>query len=243
MDFSYQEESTEGFAPESAVVRSESFSGAQDPVTASGVPGVAANASGDEPAENNDRSVSQIRNYEVDRTVSYRRQDGFNLSRVNVAVVLNSEVDGFAGEGADVRLEAVRQLLLNAAGIELGRGDEVAVQALPFVEDDEQLIAESLLPGPQSAQARIAIMVVGALMLLFLIGGVFFWIRRIRDQRQKEEMTREIAMLAGRDGAEIASQGSGDNEFRSADRVRDLARSNPEQVAGILERWIKEGDQ
>ena len=242
MDFSYLEESTEGFAPDSAVVRSESLSGVQDAVTASGVPGVEANQSVAESVDNNDRSISQIRNYEVDRTVSFRRQDGFNLSRVNVAVVLNSDVDGFNGEDAAVQLTAVRQLLLNAAGIEPSRGDEVAVQALPFVGGIELLSTEDLLRGADSGRSSLSLMLAGLLVLVIVIGSVFFWLRRRNELKQKEEMTREIAMLAGRDGAEITGDG-GDVEFRSADRVRDLARSNPEQVAGILERWIKEGDQ
>ena len=242
MDFSYQEVSTEGFAPESAVVRSESFSGVQDSAVASGVPGVAANQSTEEPFDN-ERSVSQIRNYEVDRTVSYRRQDGFNLSKVNVAVVLNSDVAGFGGEAADAQLTVVRELLLNAAGIELSRGDEVAVQALPFVGGIELRASEDLLLGPEGSQSRIVLMLLGLLIVVIVVGSVFFWLRRRSELKQKEEMTREIAMLAGRDGAEIAGASGGDVEFRSADRVRDLARSNPEQVAGILERWIKEGDQ
>ena len=242
MDFSYLEESTEGFAPESAVVRSESFSGAQDSVPASGVPGVEANQAGAVPTDNNERSISQIRNYEVDRTVSFRRQDGFSLSRVNVAVVLNSEVDGFSGEDAAAQLTAVRQLLLNAAGIESSRGDEVAVQAMPFVGGIELLTSEDLLLGTESGRGRIILMLVGLLVLAIIVGLVFFWIRRRNELKQKEEMTREIAMLAGRDGADIAGNNN-EIEFRSADRVRDLARSNPEQVAGILERWIKDGDQ
>lgn len=243
MDFSYQEVSTEGFAPESAVVRSESFSGVQEPVVASGVPGVEANQTVEDPSDNDGRSVSQIRNYEVDRTVSYRRQDGFNLSKVNVAVVLNSGIDGFSGEEAAVQLTAVRELLLSAAGIESSRGDEIAVQALPFVSEIELRTPEDLLLGTEGGQGRIVLMLLGLLVLIVVAGSVFFWLRRRSELKQKEEMTREIAMLAGRDGAEISGENGSDVEFRSADRVRDLSRSNPEQVAGILERWIKEGDQ
>ena len=243
IDFSYLEESTEGFDPDSAVLRSESYSGNTDANgKAGGVPGVAANNGSDEGQNAADISESRVRNFELDRTLRFRRQDAFVLKRVNVAVMLNSAVADLDGEAADDMLQAVNELLLNAAGIDQGRGDQVAVRALPFVKSAANS-SLSTAAGPMSSGNRWLFIVIGALVIL--LGGIALlavWLRKRKEQKQKDEMAREIAMLAGEES--VVNSGSGANsEFHSADRVRDLARSNPEQIAGILERWIKEGDQ
>ena len=242
-DFSYQEESTEGFDPDSAVLRSESYTGNTDANgQAGGVPGVAANNGSGEGQPVADLSESRVRNFELDRTLRYRRQDAFVLNRVNVAVMLNSSVAGLDGDSSGDMLQAVNELLLNAAGIDQGRGDQVAVRALPFVES-ATTSSMGAVSGQMNSGNKWLYMLIG--VAVFLLGGIailVFWLRKRKEQKQKDEMAREIAMLAGEES--VVQSGSGANgEYHSADRVRDLARSNPEQVAGILERWIKEGDQ
>ncbi len=243
IDFSYQEESVEGFDPDSAVLRSESYSGNTDTrEQAGGVPGVVANNGTDQAQSETDVSESRVRNYELDRTLRYKRQDAFILNRVNVAVMLNSEVAGLSGESRTDMLAAVNDLLLNAAGIDQTRGDRVAVKALPFVDIDKLAAMEEMAAKSAQGGSLKYIVAAGAALLLIFAGLLVFWLRKRREQQQKEEMAKEIALLAG-DEAVVQSGSAGSGEFQSADRIRDLARSNPEQIAGILERWIKEGDK
>ena len=243
VDFSYQEESTEGFDPNSAVLRSESYSGNTDAQgQAGGVPGVAANngSEGGQPVA--DVSESRVRNFELDRTLRYKRQDAFTLSQVNVAVMLNSSVAGLDGDSADDMLLAVNELLLNAAGIDQARGDQVAVRALPFVATAVLMPGESVIGQATGGNGWIYIIVAAAVFLLVIAGLLLFWLRNRREQKQKKEMARELALLAGEESV-VQNDSAGGVDMYSADRVRDLAKSNPEQIAGILERWIREGDQ
>lgn len=245
VDFSFREDTVEGYDPESAVVRSESYSGSNsDESAASGVPGAASNVEGEEVVDpESNSSVSQIRNYELDRTVSYRRKDAYSLEQVNVAVVLNSQVPGFRGTRADERLAAIEELLQNAVGIDLDRGDQVSVQALPFY--DENSSSRTVLGIAKSENGGSVPMVIGVivLVLLLLIAVAVYFVRKRKAEQKKLEMERELALLAG---GESAEGGGSDNRapgsFNAADRVRDLAQGNPEQVAMILERWLKEAD-
>ncbi len=249
VDFSYQENSREGFDPDNSVLRSESFSGTGQDNTrtlASGVPGVVANTTPNaaQPDAEPESSVSRIRNYEMGRTLSFQRQDAFRLEQVNVAVILNRNVAGLDGEGAELTLEAVNSLLSNAAGIDVNRGDRVTVQALPFfdVRQEINLATEGGVFESNSTQLMV-FAIIGLIVVIVITILVVYLVRRRRDKRNKQEIEQELAMLDANGDIHDARDGDlAASEFRSADRVRDLAKSSPEQIAGILERWMKEGD-
>ena len=252
IDFSFQEDSVEGYDPEVVVLRSESFNGSNEGAqNAEGVPGAAANLGNEETeAQEGGSSVSRIRNYELNRTLSYRRQDAFRLERVNVAVILNSRIPGFEGDAADGMLMAIDNLLRNAVGIDSGRGDQVTVEALPFFDSsagEEPLMGIAGIADRYSENDGIlpVVIVVAVLILLLLAGlAAFLVVRRRRAQREKVEMEKELALLDASDG--LLEEGGEDPDdvvgFRSSDRVRDLAKSSPDQIASILERWMKEGE-
>ena len=230
------------------MVRSESYSANNTEArAASGVPGAASNIDAlteeDPAADTSEALIDTIRNYEVDRTVSYQRQDAFRLSRVNVSVILNSRVQD---ANSDSTLSAVEELVRNAVGINLDRGDRTTVRTLPFfadntIEEDQPVSVVDTVREGSSMMPVIALLVV--ILLLIIGGSILYGLRKRRASRKQAELTEDLALLNAGSGQENQDEEVFSKiDSTASDRVRDLAVSSPDQIATILERWIKEAD-
>ena len=237
VDFSFQEDTTEAFDPQGAVLRSESMNGSvQDQATGEQSANGSRGANG----------LSRVRNYELDRTVSYRRQDAYRLQKVNVAVILNSRVAGLDGDNAEATLTAIKGLLTNAAGIDSSRGDLVAVQALPFMEieqEDTGSIIERAM-GDKRDYLPYVYLGLGGLGVLLLIIFMLMMVRRLKKIKPKVA-EKPVALPEPQTVTEtpviVPPQiGVVGNPVTGA---RTMAAQQPEQVASILESWIKEGEE
>ena len=248
IDFSFIENSREGFEPE-GVLRSESYSENVLTPGASGVPGAASNV--ENLGENADddsageSTVNSIRNYEMGRTLSYQRQDAFRVARINASVILNSRIEGV---DTDVTLSAVQELVQSAVGIDQTRGDQVAVQALPFFDESMSADRQGLSGlGDVSEEGGVMPMLLSILMLgiLAMAGfAVYFVVRQKKARQEQEALEAELALLDAEAGNKEAEEEDAFSKVdaASSDRIRDLAVSSPDQIASILERWIKEAD-
>nr|WP_228550725.1 flagellar basal-body MS-ring/collar protein FliF [Endozoicomonas sp. OPT23] len=268
VDFSFQENTVEAFDPEGAALRSETMNGSV-PDQPSG-----------EQADNGSKGgtgLSRVRNYELDRSVSYRRQDAYRLENINIAVILNSRVAGLDGDGAEAMLTAIRSLLANAAGIDAARGDQVAVQALPFVEvekEDTGNIIEKAM-GTNRDYLPYIYLGFGGLGVLLVIIILMMMVRRRKKNKQLKVgqplalpqsvagsgavvgTAGEVAALTTPEGVAtgalsstaMAASAAGTQQIMGQPQgdpvksVQDMAASQPEQVANVLENWIKEGEE
>jgi len=84
-------------------------------------------------------SSQTTRNYEVDREIQYQKNPSGNVTRINVAVVINEEA--FLGENASAGDETpqidttnIERLVARAAGVDESRGDNVMVLVSRFAE-------------------------------------------------------------------------------------------------------------
>ncbi len=84
-------------------------------------------------------SSQTTRNYEVDREIQYQKNPSGNITRINVAVVINEEA--FLGENASAGEETpqidttnIERLVARAAGVDESRGDNVMVLVSRFAE-------------------------------------------------------------------------------------------------------------
>lgn len=146
-DMTAMEEAREQFSPE-GVVRSEQVAEERGVGGARGVPGAAANQMqngaagagvvGDESARSGPSSVQSTRNYELNRTVSYTRQMGGQLTRLSVAVLVdNAQVTAPDGTLTDTpltpeQIERITQLVKDAVGFNEERGDRVSIVNTPW---------------------------------------------------------------------------------------------------------------
>ena len=153
IDFTRSEITEELVDPERNALRSEQRSSdTSSEMTARGIPGATANRAptqtevtteqGDKGAEGGvaNRSSSEVRNYEVSRTVSTTLKPGTKITRIQASVLLRdlevvnpetglSEVKAVPEE----KLAEIEQLVINAIGLDLERGDNLTVSSSAFV--------------------------------------------------------------------------------------------------------------
>ena len=153
IDFTRSEITEELVDPERNALRSEQRSSdTSSEMTARGIPGATANRAptqtevtteqGDKGAEGGvaNRSSSEVKNYEVSRTISTTRKPGTKITRIQASVLLRdlevvnpetglSEVKAVPEE----KLAEIEQLVINAIGLDLERGDRLTVSSSAFV--------------------------------------------------------------------------------------------------------------
>ncbi len=96
-------------------------------------------AGGDQSKKQNERR-EELTNYEVGTKTTQTVSEGYRIENLNIAVVLNRkrimETLGADAtpEAVDKHIKEVERLVVSASGVDLKRGDLVAVSALDFVQ-------------------------------------------------------------------------------------------------------------
>lgn len=272
MDFTQTEEASETYRPEPRAIRSEQISESSGGAgQASGVPGAVSNqpkgsgkselSEADAAALGNvgSRSSTQSRNFEIDRAVSYTRQQTGQLERLTVAVLIDN-LPRLNAEGQTVdqplneqELERITELVRNAVGYKEARGDSVTVLNASFMPSVEM---EPIAPLPLWKQAWVrdfARNAVGVIALLALVFGVMrpaarqlisapvfassgpalSAISAPRDVADEQEMARR----AGDDPAPPPQREAVPYEQR-LQVTRDLIRDDPKRVAQVVRNWV-----
>ncbi|GAB1597224.1 flagellar basal-body MS-ring/collar protein FliF [Lysobacter claricitrinus] len=166
MDFNETEEAKETYGPE-AKVRSEQVSQSGDigamaaanaaGTPAQGVPGSASNTPNPAAASGAAANVAakpaapasaqgtrnEVRNYEVDRTLTHTRQAPGKIRRVTAAVLVDNVPAGAPDKEGKQKLRAltpaeqqrIQTLVQQAIGFDQARGDAVSVVNAPFARD------------------------------------------------------------------------------------------------------------
>ena len=157
VDFTVQEQSEELYNPDLIALRSEQLLNEENadktnggipgalsnqPPAAANAPEVANGGGGAGGAGVNRRSES-TRNYEIDRTLSYKQQQVGRIRRLTVAVVvndrasLNADGDTVYSPWTDNDLQRLEILVKDAVGFNAARGDSVNVINSPFMGKGE----------------------------------------------------------------------------------------------------------
>ncbi|TBU81985.1 flagellar basal body M-ring protein FliF [Pseudomonas daroniae] len=217
------------------------------------------------PADKRDQST---RNFELDRSVSYTRQQQGRLRRLSVAVVVDDQmrVDPATGEATRVPwssddLARFTRLVQDSVGFDASRGDSVSVINTAFSSEITEVIE---VPWYQS---ELFLMAMGGLkslfpaLLIFLL--VWFVLRPVLNNITGGGKGKELAMVGGgRDGdVDLGEMGGLDGQLAS-DRVslsgpqsillpspsegydaqlnaiKSLVAEDPGRVAQVVKDWI-----
>lgn len=259
IDFTITEQTQETFAPDERAVRSEQIveetvSGARAPF---GVPGALSNqppATGAAGATESGGSSSRrnVRNYEIDKTISHSRMSGGTVRRLTAAVVIDHRTT-IGEDGAPVRsslsdqeIERITQLVREAIGFNGERGDSVNVVNAPFT----QPVAETPEPEP-SALAGLDVWAIGKQLLtiglvVFLVLGVLRPVLRELARKGKTMppvlpggmvlAEDQLTLGAGHPGAALPKPPASFED--NLDAVRTLASQDPKRVAQVVRNWV-----
>nr|WP_211183616.1 flagellar basal-body MS-ring/collar protein FliF [Pseudoalteromonas arctica] len=285
MDFSAIEETQKRYNPDLPAVRSETtFEENNIGGLAVGIPGALTN----QPPVNSDipevtdqagagtatsspsRSHKEAtRNYELDTTISHKRQQSGVIRRISVSVAVDYlPTVGENGETTMVprsveALSNIRRLLQGGVGFDLQRGDALEVVTVPFVREPMDLAIEVPL-WEQNWFMKVVRLVLGALVIIVLIMAVVKpMLKRLIYPDDTLEEYDDDALSSGVDIGDntldmlnkdfdsasvgFSSDGTlqlpdlhGDEDLLKA--VRALVANEPELSSQVVKAWLTEDD-
>jgi flagellar M-ring protein FliF len=283
MDFSAVEETQKRYNPDLPAVRSETtfeesniggitagIPGAlsnQPPVN-SNIPEIAggANGQGSSPSRSQKEAT---RNYELDTTISHKRQQTGVIRRISVSVAVDylpkadEEGNMTMAPRSQEELMNIRRLLQGGVGFDMQRGDALEVVTVPFVRED--IIEQADLPlWEQDWFMKTVRLAIGALVIIVLILAVVRpMLKRLIDPDDTLEDFDEDALTTGVDLGDstldmlnnefdssavgFSSDGTlqlpdlhGDEDLLKA--VRALVANEPELSSQVVKAWLTEDE-
>jgi len=284
MDFSAVEETQKRYNPDLPAVRSETtFEESNIGGLAVGIPGALTNQppvnsnipevagqGGAGTATSPTRSHKEAtRNYELDTTISHKRQQTGVIRRISVSVAVDYLPK--VGENGETTmaprsveaLSNIRRLLQGGVGFDMQRGDALEVVTVPFVREATDLDIEVPL-WEQDWFMKIARLVLGALVIIVLIMAVVKpMLKRLIYPDDTLEEYDEDALSSGVDIGDstldmlnkdfdsasvgFSSDGTlqlpdlhGDEDLLKA--IRALVANEPELSSQVVKAWLTEDD-
>lgn len=265
LDFTVTEQTQELFSPEERVrseqLIEEDVNGGRLPL---GVPGSLSNRApgdgaeaGEDEARAGTRSRRNVRNYELDKTISHSRMGGGVIQRLSAAVIIDHRTVT-AEDGTSVRasleeqeLERIHALVREAIGFDSERGDSVNVVNAAFTASAEEALA-AVPPEPSLLErldlGGIGRQAGGLLVVLLLVFGVLRPV--LRDLAARGQQAEPVRALPP-GGEELAedqvSLGSGGQAALpkaaptfedKLEAIRSLAATDPKRVAQVVRNWV-----
>jgi len=284
MDFSSVEETQKRYNPDLPAVRSETtFEENNIGGLAVGIPGALTNQppmnstipevagqSNAGTATNPSRVHKEAtRNFELDTTISHKRQQTGVIRRISVSVAVDYVPK--VGENGETTmaprsveaLSNIRRLLQGGVGFDMQRGDALEVVTVPFVREAVDLDLEVPL-WEQDWFMKIIRLVLGALVIIVLIMAVVKpMLKRLIYPDDTLEEYDEDALSSGVDIGDstldmlnkdfdsaavgFSSDGTlqlpdlhGDEDLLKA--VRALVANEPELSSQVVKAWLTEDD-
>lgn len=280
LDFSSVEQAEELFNPEQQAVRSErQMSERRAGGGASGIPGALSNqppaqATVPEQATADDEGNVQAppvnmreestRNYEMDRTVSYIRQELGRIKRLSVALAVDDMkvVDPQTGEVSyepwpEQELQRLTMLVRDAVGYSAARGDSVTVMNTAFAAE-EQIEFEAPAFWEQPWFWDLMKQVLAGLVILVLVLGLLRPTLKSlsgggRSERRGESGNDGYDGLDGIEGGDALREamhsqddlllpGATDSYDRQLNALKGLIAEDPARVSQVMRQWVNVDD-
>jgi flagellar M-ring protein FliF len=207
------------------------------------------------------------KNYELDRSISYIKQQMGRVNRLTVAVVIDDlQVAGAEGSvesrpWAEADIERIRVLVKSAVGYSAQRGDVVSVVNSPFVAEIP-IIDEEIPFYMQPFVWDIAKQLGAALFLLLMVFGILRPILKNLvasgthpagaglgaageiaaelEGLSAEDISDDTVTFGGRDDGLLPTPNeSFDYQVNS---VKSMIAEDPARVAQAVKQWVKEDE-
>jgi flagellar M-ring protein FliF len=213
-----------------------------------------------------DKREQSTRNYELDRSVSYTKQQQGRLRRLSVAVVLDDQtkVDAKTAEVTHVpwtaaELARFTRLVQDSVGFDASRGDSVSVINTPFVaQDGDEIISVPFYTQPWFWD--IIKQVLGVLFILVLVFGVLRPVLKNISSAGKGhadggrgsdvelgamggyggELSEDRVSIGGPQSILLPSSTEGYDAQLNA--IKGLVAEDAGRVAQVVKEWINDGE-
>lgn len=208
-----------------------------------------------------DKREQSTRNFELDRSISYTRQQQGRLRRLSVAVVVDDQVrvDPQTGEAGRVPWSAddlarFTRLVQDSVGFDASRGDSVSVINTAFTADRGEVIALPWYESELFLMAMSALKQLIPALLIFLL--VWFVLRPVMKnisgggKELAEQDDVELGEMAGLDGElsddrvslggpqSILLPSPSEGYDAQLNAIKSLVAEDPGRVAQVVKEWI-----
>jgi flagellar M-ring protein FliF len=251
LDFSEHEEASEAYDPDKKVVRSEQTLTEQNSAqAASGPPGSLSNSP---PASNSEKKAGggqgatqernqSVKNYEVGKSVSYRKSKSANIESLSVAVVIDNEaqVDPKTNKMISKplpqdKINKITELVKATIGFDEKRGDKVVVVNSAYIPPKEMTTTSIPLWNQPWFWDMVKKMVGMTLGFVFL----FFLYRKLSRQAKAAATASSEGLLSLDDGSNFnITPEMQQIKQDQINRLKELASRDPTRVALIIKNWI-----
>lgn len=229
LDFDKVERTMEKYDPESKVVRSEE----RIDETVKNAP------------DGDNQKERSLTNYEIDKTIQHLIQEVGNIKRITISVAIDGKYqissDGkstFVPRSAE-ELQNIEDIVKNAVGYDLTRGDQITVSAIQF--DNELLRREQL--EMQNSERWEKYMQICKYVLAFFIAAGFLLFLRYLAKTITEAMNPPVPVLDQFGIEEPVAEDIPEDLRKSSEileRVEMLTREEPVNIAAIIKQWLSE---
>lgn len=270
VDFTRMERTSETYAPEKSLRSEQLIEDVSAVSGAGGIPGtlsnqapeqaqvVAAGELGEAPVAPTRSSKREVRNYELDKTISHVRETPGTVKKLSVAVVVDYH-DQADEEGvmsrvplSAERLEEITALVKEAVGFNAARGDSVNVVNASFVSSPEL----EAMPAP-SLLEQDWIWRMGKLLLagVSILLTVFMVLRPLLSASSAPAVAlNSLKALggAGQDGMDLSEDrvtlgqqraigllpGGEPAYQQQLNMARSMVEGEPERAAHVVKNWV-----
>ena len=203
-----------------------------------------------------DRSKKDVTtNYDVSKSYIVTKQNVFKVKRLSVGVLIDGKYKQVSdGNGtktvfvprSEAELKAYEKLIQSAVGFDEKRGDKVTVISVPF-ESERDMVQNSRGKGAAGMDRNLLYGAI-AFVVLLLTGLLFYFFRRSKKERELELARLQQAQAARMEEIQEAAKGihSKDIEEFSIEnepayqKILEMVDENPDIVADMISKWIKE---
>ena len=276
IDFTMREETTESYDRDNAAIRSEQISENRQigSIAEGGIPGALSNQpppaaqpesnpddadENAEPVKPLNESKKQVRNFEIDRTLSHIRQPIGGVSRLSVAVLVDDK-QAFDEDGnltteslTSEELENIRVLVKDAVGFDELRGDSISVSNVPFFDEPEPEPFEEAGFFSDIGWRGLLKQILSAGLILVIGFGVVRPVLQSLTSSFREPGLAVSQRLAASAGGATAEDGPATMEYaqqkipqaeslsyeEKISVARQAADQDPERVAQIVRSWVQ----
>ena len=198
-------------------------------------------------------SKQATRNFEIDRTLSYKREPGGRIKRLTVAVLVDNPTrlgaDGktTAAPLSSTQIDDITKLVKNTVGFDETRGDSVSVVSEAFHAEAAELTPEAVPIWQRPMVQDIARLALGALLLLAIALGV------LRPMIRSLTAATLTPALAGSGSGAHGISGELPGGGSAADgapaplayeqqivQAKTLVAQDPKRVAQVVKTWVSE---
>ena len=198
-------------------------------------------------------SKQATRNFEIDRTLSYKHEPGGRIKRLTVAVLVDNPTK-MAADGkttaaplSAAQIDDITKLVKNAVGFDETRGDSVSVVNEAFHSELTDMKPEVVPLWQRPMVQDIARLALGALLLLAIALGILRPMIRSLTTATLTPALAGAGQASAQGVGEMPAAGGGADSpaaplayEQQIVQAKTLVAQDPKRVAQVVKTWVSE---